>query len=76
MAQLMSIEEIKAQFDGEWILVEDPEVEENLLVKKGLVLWHGKDRDELNLKVRELPTPFNIAILYTGTTPDGVEIIL
>ncbi len=72
----MSIAEIKAQFDGEWVLVGDPEVEDNLLVKQGQVLWHGKDRDELHLKVRSLQPPLNLAIIYAGTMPKDAVIIL
>ena len=76
MGQVMTIEEIKAQFESEWVLVSEPEVEENLLVKKGLVVWHGKDKDELDRRIGEMETPFNLAILYTGYTPKDAVIIL
>jgi hypothetical protein len=75
MSQVMTIEEINSQFESEWVLVSEPEVEDNLLVKRGEVVWHGKDRSELDRKVQELPEPFNIAILYTGTTQDRVFIL-
>jgi hypothetical protein len=76
MSGLMSIEDIKAQFDDEWVLVGEPDVEENLQVKSGTVLWHGKDRDELHRKIEDLQSPFNIAVLYTGITPEDAVIIL
>lgn len=76
MSQVMTIEEINSQFDSEWVLVSEPEVEENLLVKKGEVIWHGKDRSELDRKVQELSEPFNVAILYTGAAPKDAVIIL
>lgn len=76
MSQVMTIEEINSQFDSEWVLVSEPEVEENLLVKRGEVVWHGKDRSELDRKVEELPEPFNIAILYTGTAPKDRVFVL
>ncbi len=34
MGQVMTMEEIKAQFKDEWVVVREPEVKENLLVKK------------------------------------------
>jgi hypothetical protein len=76
VGQIMSAEEINSTFESEWVLLGDPEVEENLIVKRGKVLWHGKDRDELHRKVRELD-PRVAAILYTGRVPrEGEEIIL
>jgi hypothetical protein len=67
MADIMTAAEIKERFDSEWVLVGDPEVEENLVVKRGKVLWHGKDREELNRFMDGMERPLNVAILYTGT---------
>lgn len=77
MNEVMTAEEIKSRFDSEWVLVGDPETEENLVVRRGTVLWHGKDREELNRKMEELSMPFSLAILYTGRViPEGTEAIL
>ena len=43
----MTIEEIETQFDGEWVLVGDPETDEYLQVIRGKVLCHSRDRDEV-----------------------------
>jgi hypothetical protein len=75
MNEVMSLVEIHEKFDSEWILVEDPETTESLEVKKGRVLWHSKDRDEVYRKAREL-APRSSAILYTGTLPKEGAIVL
>ena len=43
MSEAMSLAEIQARFESEWILVEDPETTEALEVTRGKVLWHSKD---------------------------------
>ncbi len=75
MNEVMSLAEIQAQFESEWVLVEDPETTETLGVKNGKVLWHSRDRDEVYRKAREL-RPKHSAILYTGSLPEDMEIVL
>jgi len=67
MNEVMTAEEINARFESEWVLIADPETEDNLMLKSGRVLWHGKDRVELSRKISELPRPVRLAIHYTGT---------
>ena len=66
MGEIMTAEEINARFESEWVLVADPETEENLTVTRGKVLWHGKNKAELHECMRKLPTPSSVAVLYTG----------
>ena len=75
MAELLTIEEIQSRFDSEWILVEDPEVNEQLEVLRGKVVWHSKDRDEVYQKAIAL-RPKHSAFLYTGKMPEGTAIVL
>jgi len=75
MPEVMTVEEIFSRFESEWVLVEDPETTEILEVKRGKVLWHSKDRDEVHRKARELK-PKHSAILYTGSLPEGTAVIL
>lgn len=75
MSEVMSVVEIQARFDSEWVLLEDPETSDTLEVKSGKVLWHSKDRDEVYRKARELH-PKHSAILYTGKLPEGTAIVL
>ncbi|HYU18105.1 MAG TPA: hypothetical protein VEQ11_05360 [Chloroflexota bacterium] len=71
----MSVEEIHARFEAEWVLLEDPQTTDSLEVKAGKVLWHSKDRDEVYRKALEL-RPKHSALLYTGTLPEDAVIVL
>jgi hypothetical protein len=73
--QEMSLVEIEAQFQSEWVLIEDPQTTDTLQVMGGRVLWHSSDRDEVYRKLRELQ-PGHSAILYTGKIPKDMAIIL
>lgn len=71
----MTMAEIEACFDSEWVLLEDPETNEYLEVQRGRVLWHTHDRDELYRKALEL-RPQHSAVLYIGEPPDGIGFAL
>ncbi len=75
MKEILSFSEIKDRFDSEWVLIGDPEINDELNVKKGVVLCHSKDRDEVYRKAREIH-PNHSAILYTGKLPDDVAVVL
>jgi len=73
--EVMTVSEIEEKFDNEWILVEDPEFNQNNEVVRGKVLWHSKNRDEMYAKAMEL-RPKRSASLYTGPVPDEIFINL
>jgi hypothetical protein len=75
MESILTISQIETQFDSEWILVSDPQTDESLDVKGGIVLWHSPDRNEVYQKAIELH-PKRFAVLYTGIIPEDAAIIL
>ena len=75
MEEVLTIAQIEAQFDSEWILVGDPQTNEALEVQSGKVLWHSKDREEVYRKAVEL-RPRRSAMLYTGKLPKGTAVVL
>ena len=75
MDEVMSLAEIQARFESEWVLVADPQLGESLSVEGGRILWHGKDRDELYRRATEM-RPGHSAILYTGTLPEETAVVL
>jgi hypothetical protein len=75
MGDVLTLEEIEARFASEWVLVADPELTDALVVVRGRVVWHSRDRDEVYRKAREL-RPRHSAILYTGTLPDEAAVVL
>jgi hypothetical protein len=75
MEKIMTNAEIRSGFDSEWVLLVEPETNEQLEVVKGKVVHHSKDRDEVYRKAITL-SPKRFAILYTGQIPEGSEVIL
>ena len=75
MERVMTIGEIESEFDSEWVLVDEPETNEQLEVLKGRVVHHSKDRDEVYRKAVSL-RPKRSAILYTGSIPEGTVVVL
>lgn len=75
MDKILTAAQIEAQFDSEWVLVEDPQVNEALEVQSGTVRWHSKDRDEVYRKAVEL-RPKRFAMLYTGKMPKDTAVVL
>jgi hypothetical protein len=75
MDSVMTVLEMEARFDGEWILVGEPETTEALEVVKGTVLHHSKDRDEVYRRAVAL-RPKRSAIVFTGRMPENTAIVL
>ena len=75
MDEVLSIADIEAKFDSEWVLIEDPRTDDALEVHGGTVRCHSKDRDEVYRRAIEI-RPKRFAIVYTGQMPEGTEIVL
>jgi hypothetical protein len=75
MAEVLTRDEMNSRFDSEWVLVEDPEVDAQLRVVRGKVIYHTKNRDELDRKMIEL-RPKSSATVYTGKMPANTAIVL
>src|SRR5438876_172445 len=70
MSESLTTAQINDQFDGEWVLVENPQTDATNAVHGGTVLFHSKDRDEVYRKAIEL-RPKRFAMLYTGKMPEN-----
>ena len=78
MPQEMTIEEIEAQFDGQWILIADPETDQYNRVIRGTVVFHSFDRDEMDayfLAQRGGPI-YSWASFYVGEMAEGMKVLL
>ena len=75
MDEVLSIEEIRSRFDGEWVLVGDPELTDMNEVLRGKVLCHSEDRDEVYDKAVEL-RPRSSALLCFARVPEDTVIVL
>ena len=75
MNEVLTVQEIEARYVAEWVLLEDPEVTPQLVVMRGKVLFHSKDRDEVYQKAIEL-RPKHSAYLYTGPVAKDMVMML
>lgn len=75
MDEVLTLAEIEARYPDEWILVEDPELDEQLEVVRGKVVAHSPDREEFDREIVTLQ-PQSSAFVYTGSVPDDVEFLL
>jgi hypothetical protein len=71
----MSMQEIEASCDGEWVLINEPQTDEELNVLRGDLVFHSKDRDEVHRKMLALQS-CNIACFHVGKMPEGTAICL
>ena len=75
MAKLMTLEEIKQQFQDEWLLIAYTELDQNLNVLQGELLLHSAEVEDI---YNALPN-YNdraVAIEYVGEPPADVAFIL
>jgi hypothetical protein len=75
MNDVLTREEIESRFDGEWILMEDPELAPDREIVRGKVVWHSKDRDEVYEKAFEV-RPRHPRFLFVGAPPEDMEFVL
>jgi len=71
----MTIAEIEREFASEWVLVGDPQTNDDFEVLSGKVLCHSPDRDTVYRKAVAL-RPTRSAILFTGEIPDDMAVVL
>lgn len=75
VGEVLTWEQIRDLYNGEWVLLEDPQAGEDMQVIGGKLLWHSKSRDELGHKALEL-RPRHAAVLFVGSQPDGAVFLL
>ena len=75
MDQVLTMAQIEAQFDSEWVLIENPQTDVALAVRSRTARWRGKDREEVYHRAIEL-RPKRFAIVYTGKMREGTAMVL
>lgn len=75
MNEVMTIADIQARFDAEWVLIGDPVTDEAHQILSGRVLAHSRDRDEVDRCLLAL-RPRRYASWYTGRLPDDMAVVL
>jgi hypothetical protein len=76
MSKIQTRAEIETQFPDEWVLVTDPEVGPDMVVRSGVVVAHSKDKDEVVRRAREVPSR-RMAVWFNGDPiPAGLKVWL
>ena len=74
----MKWQQIRSQFDNEWVLIAVKEFDENYELIEGEVLYHHKDKREVYQKMAQFQNnpqaPFTIE--YTGKIPEDLAVML
>ena len=79
-AAVMTYTEMEEAFDGEWVLIGEPDLTPMLEVIRGAVLAHDENREavyEALWRLQEAGTaPNEFAVWYFGEAPDDVDFLL
>jgi hypothetical protein len=72
--EVLTLDEIKARFAPDWVLIGDPEVDELHRVLAGRVLFHSRIRDEVYQNAIEL-RPARSAFRFLGTILEDMVLL-
>jgi hypothetical protein len=75
MGDVLTFDQIKARYAPDWVLIGEPQTDDDLTVQSGRVLFHSPDRDEVYRKARELQ-PGRFAVQFLGPLPEHMALIL
>lgn len=73
--EIMSLADMEKKFEGEWVLFEDPYLNEHKHLAGGKLLFHSKIRDEVDEVAMRL-RPRHSAFLFMGSMQDNIMINL
>ncbi len=72
-APLLTAEQMRSQYPGQWLLVTDYEVDSATSLRKGRVVAHSKDRDEIHRALKHHTG--NLCIRFTGHVPQDTVVV-
>lgn len=75
MSEILTMEEIENKYDGEWVLIEDVESNEQLEIIRGKITYHGKDKNELHRRAMKSKSK-HLASLFIGKPDPKMEFLL
>ena len=70
----MDIEEIKRKYSGQWVLIEYDELDVNLEVKRGQVLAHSSNKEEI-YKALSKTVGKNVSVDFVGPVPPDLAVM-
>jgi hypothetical protein len=75
MNEVLTMDQIEERYNGEWVLLGDPEIDDHHAVVRGRLIGHSPDRDEIDRIDHELRLR-SAAILFIGGPPDDLVFVL
>src|SRR4051812_16072433 len=75
MEEILTIDEMKARYAPDWVLIGEPQTDEFKRLHAGKVLFHGPDREEVYRKAIEL-RPGRFAFRHLGELPEDMAFAL
>lgn len=73
----MTIDELKKQYDQEWLLIEVEKFDEDWEPLEGKVIVHSPVEDNIYKEMLKLKGKnINLAIRYAGEYPDDIAVLL
>ena len=73
--EIMTRDEMEARFESEWVLINDPVLDEENRIISGRVRFHSPDKAAMHEAVKRLGSDF-IATEFMGTPPVGMQFML
>jgi hypothetical protein len=75
MGEILSFEEIKRRYDGEWLIIAYTDLNDEMEVVSGEVLAHCPDEADI-YKALPIAQGRDVALEYVGKVPDDLAFIL
>ena len=75
MSEILTFEEIKLRYDGQWVLIAYTETDEDLQVIKGKVIAHSANKEDI-YQASEAASEQPLAIEYMGQVPEDIAFLL
>jgi hypothetical protein len=75
MGETLTIQEIEARYAPHWVLIGEPETDDQQHLLGGRVLYCSPDREEIYRKATEMQLD-RIAVRFLGTWPDDLALVL
>ncbi len=70
---VLTKEQMKAKYPNQWLLVTDYEVDASTSLRKGRVVAHSKDREEIHRALKKHLG--NLCIHFTGSLPRDTGVL-
>jgi hypothetical protein len=70
---LLTREKIKAKYPNQWLLLEDFELDASTSLRRGRVIAHSKDRNEIHRALKKHTG--NLCVHFTGSVPPDTAVI-